>query len=155
MEITTQYFGKISCTEKDLIYFADGLFGFTQYKQYIALPFEEDSDAMLCLQSVDDPEISFILMNPFQLDKNYSPLLSGEDEKALELSGNDQAVSYYVICTASDSLVHSTVNLKSPIAVNTDNRKARQIMLDQAQYLFRHPLKSFATKEASHADSAT
>ena len=41
----------------------------------------------------------------------------------------------------------STVNLKSPIAVNTDTRRARQIILDNALYKFRHPIKDFVKKE--------
>ncbi len=33
MEINTQYFGKISCSEKEFIHFSDGLFGFTDLKK--------------------------------------------------------------------------------------------------------------------------
>ncbi len=146
MEINTQYFGTISCSEEEFIHFPDGLYGFTNLKDYVPLAFQENSDALICLQSVEDRDISFILMNPFQLYADYMPVLSDDDKKELNVS-HDDAVSYYVICVIHDSMEESTVNLKSPIAVNTENREARQIILDNPLYKFRHPIKDFIKKE--------
>jgi flagellar assembly factor FliW len=75
------------------------------------------------------------------------PILSDEDRKLLDASYNDDNISYYVICIIHDSMEDSTVNLKCPIAVNTDSREARQIILDNALYKFRHPVKDFMKKE--------
>lgn len=147
MEIKTQYFGTISSSDKEFIHFPDGLFGFADLKNYIPLAFENNSDALISLQSVEDSTISFILMNPFQLYTEYMPILSDEDRKLLDASYNDENISYYVICIIHDSMEDSTVNLKCPIAVNTDTRKARQIILDNILYKFRHPVKDFIKKE--------
>lgn len=145
MEINTQYFGTISCSEEEFIHFSDGLYGFTDLKDYVPLAFQENSDALICLQSVEDRQISFILMNPFQLYADYAPVLSEEDKRLLNASHDDD-VSYYVICVIHDSMEESTVNLKSPIAVNTENREARQVILDNPLYKFRHPIKDFVKK---------
>lgn len=142
MKINTQYFGEISCSEEEFIHFSDGLFGFTHLKHYIPLAFQDNSDAIICLQSVEDLGVSFILMNPFQLFDDYSPVLSEEDKRHLDLSDQEDAVSYYVICVIHDSMDNSTVNLKCPIAVNTINRKARQVILDNPLYTFRHPVSN-------------
>lgn len=147
MEIKTQYFGTITCSENEFIYFPDGLFGFTNLKNYVPLAFQDNSDALISLQSVEDAAISFILMNPFQLYSDYSPVLSDEDKKLLDASYREDNISYYVICIIHDSMENSTVNLKAPIAVNTDTRRARQIILDNALYKFRHPVKDFVKKE--------
>ncbi|WP_394523104.1 flagellar assembly protein FliW [Lacrimispora sp. JR3] len=147
MEVQTQYFGTITCSEQEIIYFPDGLFGFTELKKYVPLAFQDNSDALISLQSLEDPNISFILMNPFQLYNDYSPVLSDEDKRLLDASYNEDNISYYVICVIHESMEDSTVNLKSPIAVNTDTRRARQIILDNALYKFRHPMKDFVKKE--------
>ncbi|MFR3730913.1 flagellar assembly protein FliW [Lacrimispora sp.] len=147
MEIKTQYFGTITCSEQEIIYFPEGLFGFTELKEYIPLAFEDNSDALISLQSLEDPTVSFILMNPFQLYTDYSPILSDEDKRLLDASYNEDNISYYVICVIHESMEDSTVNLKSPIAVNTNTRRARQIILDNALYKFRHPIKDFVKKE--------
>lgn len=155
MVVNTQYFGTISCSEEELIYFPDGLFGFSSLKYYLPLAFQKDSDALICLQSTEDSSVSFIIMNPFLLYADYAPVLSPEDKKLLGCSDNEDAVSYYVICVIHDSMERSTVNLKSPIAVNTENRQARQIILDNPLYKFRHPIGDFVKKEDSYADSST
>jgi flagellar assembly factor FliW len=147
MEIKTQYFGTVTCSEKELIHFPDGLFGFTDLKNYVPLAFQDNSDAIISLQSIEDYKISFILMNPFQLYSDYLPVLSDEDKKVLDASYNEDNISYYVICVMHDVMEDSTVNFKSPIAVNTDTRRARQIILDNALYKFRHPIKDFIKKE--------
>ena len=143
MEIKTQYFGTIPCSEEEFIHFSDGLFGFSDLKKYVPLAFQDNSDALISLQSIEDPKISFILMNPFQLYSDYAPALSEEDSRLLDASYNEENISYYVICVIHDLMEESTVNLKSPIAVNTDTREARQIILDNPLYKFRHPIKDF------------
>ncbi|MEY8356464.1 flagellar assembly protein FliW [Lachnospiraceae bacterium 54-53] len=146
MEINTQYFGTISCSEEEFIHFSDGLFGFSGLKNYVPLAFQDNSDALICLQSVEDWGVSFIVMNPFLLYVDYSPVLSEEDKKLLDASHGEEEISYYVICVIHDSMDDSTVNLKCPIAVNTENRKARQVILDNPLYKFRHPVKDFMKK---------
>lgn len=146
MEIQTQYFDTISCSENELIHFSDGLFGFIHLKNYVPLAFQDNSDALICLQSVEDFSVSFILMNPFQLYADYAPVLSEEDRKLLNVSQEDDGISYYVICVIHDSMDDSTVNLKCPIAVNVENREARQVILDNPLYQFRHLIKDFVKK---------
>lgn len=147
MEINTQYFGTISCSEKELIHFPDGLFGFPELKDYVPLAFHDNSDALICLQSIKNFDISFIVMNPFLLYEGYSPELSKEDKRLLKVSRMEDIISYYVICVIHDSMDDSTVNLKCPIAVNTENREARQVILDNPLYKFRHPIKDFVKRE--------
>lgn len=143
MEIKTQYFGSIPYCEEEIIHFPDGLFGFSELKKYVPLAFQDNSDSLISLQSVDDYRISFILMNPFQLYSEYAPILTAEDSNLLKASYDDNIISYYVICVIHEHMEESTVNLKAPIAVNTETREAKQIILDNPLYKFRHPIKDF------------
>ena len=130
MHIDTKHFGIMEYDAKETVHFPDGLFGFESYKNYFPIPLEEDSDAIICLQSLDDKDIAFITMNPFLLTPDYHPEISNSDRKAL---GNpkDDDISYYCICVLQDVMENSTINLKCPIAVNTTTRSARQLILDQ------------------------
>lgn len=147
MDINTQYFGTISCSEEELIHFPDGFFGFADLRDYVPLAFQDGSDALICLQSVEECNVSFILMNPFLLYADYSPVLPEEDKTLITGLPDEDAVSYYVICVIHDSMDESTVNLKCPIAVNTKTREARQVILDNPLYKFRHPIRDFVKKE--------
>lgn len=142
MNIDTHYFGSVTYEECDIVHFSDGLFGFTELKEYLPLAFNEGSDSMICLQSLGDPDVSFILMNPFMLDPNYSPGISPEDRAALDVQ-NEEDLSFYVICVMRDVPEESTINFKSPIVVNSKNREGRQIILEHPSYTFRHPMKEF------------
>lgn len=146
MNINAKYFGEITYEENEIIYFINGLFGFENYKKYLPLSFNEDNDSMISLQNLDDEALSFIVMNPFMLCQDYSPKLSEQDLKELEANSIDD-ISFYVISVIRDPVEESTVNLKAPLAINAINRKAKQIMLEQPEYSFRHSLSSMAHKE--------
>ena len=85
-------------------------------------------------------------MNPFGIFPDYAPTLSIQDLREL---GADSAedISYYVISVIRDSVAESTVNLKAPLVVNALNRKAKQVILDQPEYTFRHTLGDMTQKE--------
>jgi flagellar assembly factor FliW len=132
-------------TEAELICFKDGLFGFEQYKKFLPLPVEEDSDAILCLQSIDNTELAFVIMNPFYLKEEYSPRLSMADYKKLGTE-NPDFLSFYVICVIGPSSEQSSVNLKCPVVVNTKSRQAVQVILESDEYRMRHVLNEFQKK---------
>ena len=131
----------------EYIEFPDGLFGFEQNTNFVPLMVEEDSDAVLLLQSMENEELSFVVMNPFMLCEDYDPILSEEDYAKIGTK-NQEELSFYVICVVKDDLDASTVNLKCPIVVNVVTRQARQVILDTKEYKLRHYLKEFKKEEA-------
>ena len=146
MDINAKYFGQVSYEKNEAIHIINGLIGFEAYTEYLPIPFHEDSDSLISLQSLEDETLSFILMNPFGIFPDYAPTLSIQDLREL---GADSAedISYYVISVIRDSVAESTVNLKAPLVVNALNRKAKQVILDQPEYTFRHTLGDMTQKE--------
>lgn len=147
MEISTKYFDDVTVEEKDIIFFEDGIFGFEYNKKYVLIEFEEGSDNLLCLQSVSDSELAFVIMNPFNLKADYQPQLSDDDVVDLKINENTEGVLYYVICVVKETISESTVNLKCPLVINPDNKRAKQIILDNDEYTFKHELKQFTEGE--------
>ena len=139
MNINAKYFGLISYEEK-------GLIGFESYNKYLPIPFQEEDDSLISLQCLEDEDLSFILMNPFSICQDYSPKLSDQELKELGAESADD-ISYYVISVIRESVAQSTVNLKAPLAVNAINRQAKQVILEQAEYTFRHALGDMIHKE--------
>ncbi|MCI8453616.1 MAG: flagellar assembly protein FliW [Lachnospiraceae bacterium] len=135
-------------TPSGYIEFPDGIFGFEEEKKFLPVMLEEDSDAVLYLQSERNEHLAFVVMNPFLLKEDYHPVLSETDREKLEASSEEE-LSYYCLCVVGASVEESTVNLKCPIVVNTVTRKARQVILDSEEYGFRHYLKEFG-KAGTH-----
>ncbi len=146
MNINAKYFGPISYEEKELIHIINGLIGFESYNKYLPIPFQEEDDSLISLQCLEDEDLSFILMNPFSICQDYSPKLSDQELKELGAESADD-ISYYVISVIRESVAQSTVNLKAPLAVNAINRQAKQVILEQAEYTFRHALGDMIHKE--------
>ncbi len=146
MNINAKYFGLISYEEKELIHIINGLIGFESYNKYLPIPFQEEDDSLISLQCLEDEDLSFILMNPFSICQDYSPKLSDQELKELGAESADD-ISYYVISVIRESVAQSTVNLKAPLAVNAINRQAKQVILEQAEYTFRHALGDMIHKE--------
>ena len=79
MKIDTKYYGEIDYTKDELVVFPDGLFGFSQYHDYLPLSMEEDDSSLLILQSVDEPYVAFFLIDAAALFPSYSPVLLPEE----------------------------------------------------------------------------
>lgn len=149
MELNTRLFGKIEYEAEDVISFPNGIPSFEEEHEFLLLPIEGGDGALLCLQSVATPTLSFILMNPFSLDRSYAPVLRDAERKILQVE-RDQELCFHVLCAMKRPLSDSTINMKCPIAVNPDQRIALQVILDTDDYHMRHPLSQFISdKEAA------
>jgi len=136
--------------EKDLILFEEGLFGFEEYTKYIPLAVDEEdeSGAMIYLQSVEEENLSFLMMNPLVLKEDYAPVLKQEELHSLGVKDAGE-LAYYVICVIKETPQDSTINLKCPVAINVNTKQARQLILEEGGYGMRHTLKEFSGKEGA------
>lgn len=128
------------------ITFDEGLFGFENNKEFIPVAFDENSDAMIALHSVETQGLSFVIMNPFMLKEDYNPCVPESELKSLG-ENSDNKYSWYVICVVKNPVGESTVNLKCPIVVNPYTRKAKQVILSDSRYSLRHTLNQLTQKE--------
>ena len=139
MKINTEYFGEIEYQEDEVIVFEQGFYGFENYHRFLPVAFQDDSDRMLLLQSLEESRLSFIVANPFLLFPDYQPVLSGEDYERLGTK-KEEEISFYVILSVGERAEGSRVNLRCPIAVNALSRKGIQAVLEDKSYAFRQPL---------------
>ena len=145
MKIETKYFGEMELLEDEIVHFPQGIFGFEDNKSFVIIRFENDNDSLLCLQSVTDELLAFVLMNPFYVKKDYKPELSTQDSDDLKIN-SDTPVSLYAITVVHDKFEKSTINLKCPIVVNCNENLAKQVVLDTNEYSLRHPIASGRTE---------
>ncbi|MCI8584803.1 MAG: flagellar assembly protein FliW [Lachnospiraceae bacterium] len=141
MIIETDY-GTVEYEEENLITFTDGLFGFPALKRYLFLTLDESDDSMLLMQSVDDPNVGFALINPYILCPDYSPKLTPEELSCLSVT-DEGDLSYYSICVVHSDYLENTVNLKCPLVINPDTREGIQVILENSAYGYRQKLRSF------------
>ena len=137
MQLSTRDFGVVDVKEKDIIEFTQPMFGFDEYRKYVMLCDSEIGNHFAWLQSVDDPELCFLLADPELAQTAYRESIP---EKALtELGSGSTYECWVVMVVPEDNFAEATVNLKSPVLINTETHHAAQIILEK-DYPIRCPL---------------
>jgi flagellar assembly factor FliW len=139
MNIKTRDFGYIAVNEEDEITFTCGMYGFDEYKKYVILKDSPEDDVMY-LQSLENTDLSFVLIDPYAVSAVFDPSVNEEDLKDLE-SDNESELKFLVIAIIKEEIKDSVVNLKSPIALNPKTRKAKQVILQNSYPLRYNILK--------------
>ena len=138
IKVKTRDFDEIEVTEKDIITFPQGIFAFEENKDYIIISPLGDGKYPVWLQSVENPNLCFILFNPLEFCSDYRITVADEDTLPLEL-GENSNTEFFVIAVIPENHMDATVNLKSPIIVNVDNRKAVQVIVED-DYPIKFPV---------------
>lgn len=138
MKIESTRFGTLEITEEEILHFPLGIPGFLNEKEFVLLPHGTDSPFSF-LQSVKEPNLSFLLVDPFAFYKDYEFVLDETLAKEMELT-KDNPPRVWVIATIKENIRDMTVNLLAPIILNTKKREGRQIILEQSPYSIHHKL---------------
>lgn len=130
MKIETRKFGEMEIDLGQVVTFRQPMYGFEQEKEYVLLSDSDVGDCFLWLQSITSRETCFVLIDPAVLSYKYDPKLPDDAVKQLELDDPNDAVIRLVAVVPED-FAKSTVNLRSPIVINTVRHTASQVMLEQ------------------------
>lgn len=129
MEISTR-FGKQEIDPASVIQFPNGLAGFEHLHEY-KLFHEDGKPTVFYLQSLQDPEVQFPVVNPDAYQVNYECVLNDEESSTLQL---DDPADVAVLITLAqggekDAGIHA--NFMGPIILNTAKRIGLQKQLNQ------------------------
>ena len=116
----------LDINENDIIHFQDGMLGFEEYKDFVVLEDDENPFIMI-LQSTDDLHPSFVVADPFEVLDKYEPILSKQDE---DYFGESAEIKYLLVTVITEDVAESVVNLKSPIAIDVNTNRAKQVFLE-------------------------
>ncbi len=140
--LQTRHFGRIPAAAEAEFEFPRGLPGFEERRRFVPLRFEQ-SDPLIFLQSMEDPDLCFLTVPVLVVDRNYRLAAEPEDLESIGLPPEPQpSIGEDVLCLAVIS-AHpeaSTVNLLAPVVVNLRNRKAVQAVAAESGYSHQHPL---------------
>lgn len=153
MEIKTRDFGTIEINEHEIITFHQPIYGFERLTQYVLLFDDEIGAQFIWLQSIEDQNICFVLIDPALLMSEYPPALSPELAEDLRKKNINDPV-FRAIAVLRNDLTQSTVNLKSPIVIDAQSKCAAQVILDD-NYPVRKPLLNSGKGDCSDADPLT
>ena len=138
MQIHTSRFGDVTVDPKQCVTFPQGLIGFTFTgpARFALLPCEQ-SECFYWLQSADDPEVAFLVVDPGVFFKDYQVQIREETQEDLELADAKDGQCLVICNRAGDWL---TGNLLGPLVINTRTRVGQQVVLTEKKWTCRQPL---------------
>lgn len=120
--------GEFEYDSKHIITFPEGLLGFEDLHKFILIN-DEQSEPFLWLVSLEDEAISFPVLEPHTVFPSYTTGVFEDKESTI-----------LVLVSLKPSLEESTVNLRSPIIISNETQEGRQVVLENEEYQFQHPL---------------
>ena len=150
MEIVTSRFGTLNVDDERVITFSKGLLGFPDYTRYALIQTGEEN-YFFWLQSVDEPNLAFVVTDPSIFFKDYEVPIKDETQAEIELADLAHA-QVFVICNKVDEWL--TGNLLGPIVVNATNRLAHQVVLTDKKWTTRQPLMRLQAQAPAAAQPA-
>ncbi len=136
MLVNTSRFGQVEIDATRVITFPKGVLGFPSFKKYVLLQPNEGS-FFLWLQSIETPELAFVVTDPSQFVPTYRVPLRREQMDEMGLHQLSEAQVLVIVNKHQETL---TGNLQGPIIVNTRTRSAEQMVLSEKRYHTRVPL---------------
>ena len=150
MTFTSTHFGPIAVDESSTVEFPEGLPGFEERRRFVPLQ-QGPSGGLIFLQSLERADLCFLALPVRAVRPDYGLLLAPEDLELLELPVDRQPeIGREVAALAILSLAEGrdpTVNLRSPVVIHMQTRRAVQAIRPDERYQVREPLT--ATCEAA------
>ena len=137
MKINTKAYGSIEVDEKQKITIQDGLFGFEDFKDYVLL--DAQQQPFYWLQSMDEKEIAFVLINPFIFRPDYEANIVNNELLDIGIDVPDKAMIFSIVTIPQDGSP-MTANLQGPLVINRDSRVGKQAILPDTRWKTRHDI---------------
>jgi flagellar assembly factor FliW len=159
-KMMTKHFGEITYDPERLITFEDGIPGFPNSKQYMLMSETEDEDMFFWLQSIDEGDVAFTLMDVYKVLPDYNPQVdSAEIDELGPLS--DSPLLIYNIVVIPDYVRQMTVNLRAPVVMNLKTGLGKQMICTNDDYSIRFMIfeelerakKKLATEKNAGSDA--
>ncbi len=128
--------GTLEYTQEEIIRFEKGILAFEDKKDFLIIK-NEDTE-FYYLQSLEDAEITFILIDLKDAMPSYNPEVAVEQLSDLGEIKNNLGV--YNICTVQGDIKDMTVNLLGPLVINLDTNKGKQVIVSKDEYTIKHKL---------------
>ena len=124
-EIETRQFGTLTYSPDEVIHFAAGLPGFELQQEFL-LHQEPAMGPFVFLQSLSDPNLSFVTLPVERLEENYELTLSRDD--LAQLGAEELPAPAEVLCLVILQLNPggAAANLAAPIVIAQGTRRGTQ-----------------------------
>lgn len=139
MQINTEPFGTIEIHEDVVITFPEGIPGFEDLRRFTLLSMGEEFVNFFWLQSLERPEICFVVTDPFVIYNGYEVKLEDADVEFLGITSPDTVLTLVIVVIPEDPR-DIRVNLKAPLIINVEKKLGKQVLQQDESLPIRYYL---------------
>jgi len=132
VKINTARFGEVEIPDDKLINFPRGILGFDHLKKYFLMDYK-DTD-IKWLQSAEDPEVAFMVADPFPFFPGYQPEMSPVEKKLLDIRDPADVAVLAIMNVSRNGEPMVTLNLQAPLVFNAEKMTGFQVVMEKSKF---------------------
>lgn len=133
--VKTGRFGELTIQDDEVITIPQGILGFPEYSRYCLVDAADDT-LIVWLQSLDNPDVAFPLLEPKIFKPEYTVRLSGSELRELKLDNINQSAVFSIL-TIPEDVTQMSANIKAPLVINLKEQIAKQVVLQENEYVIK------------------
>ncbi|MBI5537762.1 MAG: flagellar assembly protein FliW [Deltaproteobacteria bacterium] len=140
MRVQSSRFGVCEVEKNAVIRFPRGLIGFPRDTGFVLL--RRDASAPVgWLQSISNANLAFPVVSIEALEVEFPAQHLEELATSSGVAASNDSCAIMAVITASGARRQATVNLLSPIIVNSETRTGAQVVLERSPYSTQEPFQ--------------
>jgi flagellar assembly factor FliW len=138
LKITVSHFGEIDVAETDIFNATVPVPGFPDSHRYFFI--ERDKiKPFKWFQSADDPNLTFVVVEPQYFFHDYKPKFGAFDLKEIGLGPGEKPTMYAIVVLPED-LTKMTANMRGPLIVNPAEHLFKQVFIETDRWSVRESI---------------
>ena len=138
MRVTTRAYGEIEVDERQRrVNFPGGLLGFEKFSEYVLL--DARQKPFFYLQSMEVPDLAFILIDPFLFRPDYALDVGDEVLEEIGVKDPGDALVFSIVTAPADG-GPITANLMGPVIISKSSRNGMQAVLGDPRWRVKHDI---------------
>jgi flagellar assembly factor FliW len=139
VKVVSATFGTVEIPEDKLISVPNGIIGFPDCRKYALLDPSKGMSLFLWLQSIDEPELAFIVTDPLVFVPEYQIQGSEPALERINVVWRKPPALFSIVTVPHDDPERVSLNLLAPLLFFSDDNELHQIVLEKAEW----PLKYY------------
>jgi flagellar assembly factor FliW len=150
----TTRFGEIEFGDDVVLTLPDGILGFPSDRRYMLLEHDAAGSPFKWLQSLDNPDLAFIVVDPTIVNPRYGFELDVDLIRQIGTDDPEQCAVMCIVNVPHDHPIRMTANLKAPLVINVESRIGRQTILGSQAYAINMPVFPHLVRPEEEEDEA-
>ncbi|MFW6138427.1 MAG: flagellar assembly protein FliW [Spirochaetota bacterium] len=147
MRIKTKPYGEIEVSERQKLYFPEGIIGFEGIHYYYLIDSREGP--FYWLQAEHCPELAFLLIDPRIFMEGYHLKVPNSELRSIGVESESDIIDFAIVTVPRDPS-RISANLMGPIIINKKTRLAKQTISEKSEYGVKHPILDELKKTKDH-----